>query len=571
MTGWLARRLGRGVLVFGVASSFAAAIPARAADRLALPVVKPAMACEDLTKADVGRQTGTATRIRTAERVQTDKGAYCKVIGVIAPSIEFQAWLPMERWTQRFFEGPFNRPAPDNAAGCLPAHNGEFATIANNRGAATTGQTDARWTTDMQLRIDWAYRANHEAALAGKALIRLYYGQAPRFSYFTGCSEGGREALMQAQRYPGDFDGISAGAPVAIDSVHNAFFHPWEAEANRLLPGGGRVLTKDRLALLHAGVMEHCAASAGLLDGVLLQPTACTFRRQWLECAPGAAPEACLSPAELDVVERLYEGASDGAGHRFEIAGFPIGSENLWKLSTATEFGDRETKEGFALRRLLPPPEGNLSAQELEEAFRFDQAWYEKLRWAAPLYNAANTNLAPYSARGGKLILWHGAADLTVQPQVSIAYYDGVRAALGAAATDRFLRFFMLPGMGHCAGGDGPDQFDVLTPLMAWTELGRAPAQLVVGKRAAEKPAPPSRSPSPYAAPAQPTVFTRPVFPFPQVARYSGKGDRALAGSYVPVRLPAPAVSGTQALELFGPDNQSAYQVSGNELVAIRR
>lgn len=572
---------------FGFGAMLCLALPGRAsaADFLNLPVVRPVMPCGQLTKANLDHITDTALAITSASVVQTPKGTYCKVMGTIAPATVFETDLPIEHWTQRFAEGAMGRGTIGNAGGCTPAINGEFAVAADNLGHVAKGQFDVSWTANLQERIDFAYRANHETALAAKALIRAFYGQPQRFAYFLGCSEGGREALQEAERFPADFDGISAGAPVAIDSVHNAFYHPWESTANTLM-GNSRVLTDAQLPILHAAVIAHCASVSGVIDGMLEAPTACQFDPSWVQCAPGAADTSkCLTAAQTSVVAKLYEGPSDGAGNRFEITGFPLGSEKFWKLSTATQLGDREAKEGFALRRLLPPPEGNEDTAQLEKDFRFDQTWYNKLIVLAPLYDAANTDLAPFQAAGGKLILWQGAEDTTVQPAVTVAYYEGVQKQLGTQVTDSFVRYFLLPGVGHCGGGEGPAQVDLLTPLMGWVELHQAPNRIMVGKVQQREfgrggfgsllNAPgENQSYLPYALPNAPALYTRPVYPFPAVANYTGHGDPNDAANYEAVKsgLQVPQVFDTQASQLFGPDNQKFYSVVNNrELIASDR
>ncbi|WP_206239938.1 tannase/feruloyl esterase family alpha/beta hydrolase [Novosphingobium terrae] len=567
----------RGAGVAGVAMAVGlAGLPGQAqaatADRLDLAPVKPVVSCESLSALRFDGVTDAPTTVTASRVEQTEKGAYCKVEGTVAPTIAFTVELPMERWTQRFLENAMGRQTPAWSSGCAPATDGEFVVASDHSTGAGGGQTDVAWTSQMQKRIDYAYRGNHQTALVAKALIRAFYGQAPKFSYFMGCSEGGRQALMEAQRFPDDFDGVTAGAPVAIDSVHNVFFHPWEDHVNHRADGS-RILVKDRLALLHAAVVRHCGTAAGLIDGMLQQPTACRFDASWVQCAPGKESSTCLTPEEVAVVERLYRGPSGDTGRKLEIGGWPLGSEGFWKLSTATEYGDRETKEGFAMRRLFLPPDGEKSAGQLEAEFRYDQSFYDKTMALASLYNAANTDLAPFEKRGGRLILWHGAEDLIVQPEISLAYYQGVQKLLGAARTDTFLRYFLLPGVGHCTGGEGPNQIDLLTPLMAWTELHRAPTSLTAGK-VQDEPGGMGRGPTPpYAAPAKPTSYTRPIYPFPQVARYSGQGDAKDAASYVSVRGPIklPQTYDTQAERLIGPDNQRDWNVVDGKLVDSAR
>ncbi|MBB3953785.1 tannase/feruloyl esterase family alpha/beta hydrolase [Novosphingobium sediminicola] len=537
-----------------------------------LTVVRPVSACGQLAHLGLEGVTDAPARITSATEVETEKGRYCRVEGTVDPAIAFTVSLPMERWTQRLLENAMGRQTPSQAGDCAPALNGEMA-VASARSVASSGMGDAAWTDNAQMRIDYAYRGNHQTALVAKALIRAYYGQAPRYSYFMGCSEGGRQALMEAQRYPDDFDGVSAGAPVAIDSIHNAFYHPWEDHVNRRADGS-RILAAGRLGLLHDAVMRHCAAVSGVIDGTLQQPTACHFQRAWVECGKGADPAACLTAEEVGVVERLYAGPSDGQGHYFEISGWPLGSEKSWKLSTATQFGDRETKEGFALRRLLFDADSMKPASQLDSEFAYTQGWYDRLLPAAGLFNAANTDLAPFRARGGRLILWHGAQDVTVQPAISIAYYQGVQQAMGKVAADEVMRFFLFPGMAHCVGGEGATQIDLLSPLMAWVEGGKAPDRILAD---AVESGPmggggPQAGPAlPYAPEGKPALFSRPVPVFPDVARYDGKGPVKDAASYgvarstlrLPQTFPQPAAS------LIAPNNQPAYRAGEKGIPVI--
>ncbi|MCC7464423.1 MAG: tannase/feruloyl esterase family alpha/beta hydrolase [Gammaproteobacteria bacterium] len=554
---------------------------ARAADSLQLAAVKPIVACEQLAQAELSQAAGAVVVIKSASVQPTPKGPFCKVLGTLESYIRFEVALPVERWTQRFAQAAATqgRLAVNNAGSCMPATNGELALAVNDRGGS---RSRGGFASDPEKRIGWAYRSNHQTALIAKALIKIFYGQAPRFSYFVGCSGGGREALVVAQRYPNDFDGISAGAPAIVLNVHNGgFFHGWESHVNRRADGSV-ILVRSRLGVLHDAVIAHCAAKASALDGILQAPTACKFDPAWVRCASGATDTAkCLSGEETTVAQELYEGASV-AGRRFLVSGFPLGSERMWALSTPRGPGDAQSKPGLDLKYLLPLPESEAPVETLDAEFRFNQEWFDKLGELAPLYNGANTNLRSFQQHGGKLILWHGAADTSVQPELSIAYFQGVQRELGAQLTDTFMRFYLLPGVAHCSGGEGPAQIDVLSPLMAWTELRRAPEKIVVGKPASQHSGIPADGPAqpdvaraavpmyPYSSPDQPPVLTRPVYPFPSVARYTGRGDAKDAVNYERVKsaAPVPQSFDAEAMKLIGPDNQKFYRVAGGKLVA---
>ena len=551
------------------------AVQAQAADRMDLAAVKPVMTCDQLAKIDLGKVYDYPATITSATVLDTPKGQFCKVLGKLQQSTIFEVDLPLTHWSQRLLDLASNASAIANGGSCAPAVNGDLA-VAFASQSRSGPRENAAWTADLQLRIESAYRANHATVLTAKALIKQFYGQPQRFAYFMGCSTGGRQALTEAQRFPDDFNGISAGSPVAIDSVHNIFYHPWESYINKRADGS-RILAKSRIGILHAAVMAHCAAVSGAVDGVLLQPTACKFDPSWVQCPAGATDTSkCLTAEEAGVVENLYEGPGDSKGHHFEIAGFSMGSENMWGLSTADRVANPEAKEGWQIKRLLPPPESNKDNATLEDEFRFNQEWFEKTLVLAPLFNGANTNIRPFQEHGGKLILWNGAEDLTVQPEISVAYYQGVQKELGAKTTDSFMRLFLIPGFGHCEGGEIPFQFDVLSPLMAWTELRRAPTMILAGKAAAAGTSGPALyggAHYPLASPNQSNEYTLPIYPFPYMARYSGKGDPKDATNYESVKSGAqiPKKFDTEAITLIGPNNQKFYHVENGQLVPDKK
>jgi len=588
----------------------ACALTAHAADHAALPVVKPVVACASLARADLGKATDAPVTITAATEVDTPQGTFCKVEGRVAPSIGFEVDLPVQRWTQRYLQGGcggmcgMTRVGVTNAGSCGPALNGEFVVAGDDMGhkGAMGGDDEAVFGNDPQKRIDFAYRGNHQTALVAKALIRAYYGQAPRFSYFMGCSDGGREALVEAQRYPEDFDGVSAGAPAAMFVVQNSFYHAWSARANQRADGSS-VLLAPRAKILHDAVVAHCAAPSGVADGVLLDPRACQVDPAWALCKPGEADtQHCLTAEEVAVARKLYAGPVDKDGRGFTLGGPEAGSEAQWILPTSAN--GQSMSAGIASHALqyLILPQPDAAAGDLRN-FTFDKASFDRVSATAPLYDGTNTNLRPFMQRGGKLILWHGGSDTSVAPAISIAYYQGVQQLLGAQATDTFLRLFLLPGVGHCGGGDGYAQVDLLTPLMAWTELQRAPAQLLTAKSAAGGmgpggpggpggpaegggPPPGARGPggpgpmaasgpagaggrlhadplpsNPFATPEPKARATRPVYPYPAIARYVGHGDSRDAANWRPAAssVARPLVFDSWAATLIGPDNQKVY------------
>jgi hypothetical protein len=270
---------------------------AKAAGPAVLAAVSPVLECGKLAAVDVSAAVGAKTTITSATAIADGKPApYYRVLGVIAPAVKFEVRLPLSGWTQRFVEtgcgglcGNLNIRL-GNAADCMQAQKGEFALASTDMGHS--GGFDAKWAEDYAARIDFAYRGMHVTAVAAKALIQKYYGQKPKYSYFAGCSDGGREALMEAQRYPEDFNAITAGAPAMNFTTQNTFYHGWNARMNTD-SAGHFILTADKLPILHQAVLEQCDASDGLKDGLISDPVNCHVKVAAVECRAGQNPSRC--------------------------------------------------------------------------------------------------------------------------------------------------------------------------------------------------------------------------------------------------------------------------------------
>ena len=580
------------ILSLGASALLSAGVALRAhaaAGNANLAVVKPVMTCEQLATADVKTADGGKITIRTASLRDTDKGPYCRITGMVEPGIGFNGDLPMTKWTQRFLQGAQGLEGIQRAGGCMPALNGEIAVVTQAGGGGGAGANaspdpeTAKWGVGPQGRINSAYLSQHMTAVAFKGVIKAFYGQAPRYSYLIGCSGGGGTSLNEAQRYPEDFDGFSIGAPPLYLTTHDVgFWHGWEYKANRRADGSV-VLAKEKLAILHDAAIQHCAAVSGLMDNALQQPTLCKFEKSWVQCRAGAADTSkCLSAEEASVAEQLYLGPNDGKTF-FEISGFPLGSEMNWRLSTTGSPADREGDTPRGLHMFIMPPLSGQSTKDIMTGFAFTKDWYDKTLEMQPLFNSGNTNLRPLAKLGHKILLWNGAEDNVVQPAGTIAYFQAVQKEMGEKETDSFMRFFLLPGVGHCGGGDGANQIDTLSPLMAWVETNQAPAVLVAGRPVPqERPAggggargqgAPGAPPAypPYALPDGPTAYTRPVFPFPTVAKYKGSGDQNDAANYMQVKGPwtKPQVFSNEAVKILGANNQKWYKADDGQLVVI--
>jgi feruloyl esterase len=518
---------------------------------------------------------GAGSRITAAAEGSHDGIAMCIVEGTLAPAIGFKVLLPTRTWTGRYLQvgcgGLCGRVSLQVGAadGCTPVTDGGFAIGSTDMGHAGMG---GEFGQDPQKRADFAYRAVHLTAVLSKALVRAFYGRDADYAYFTGCSDGGREALMEAQRYPHDFDGIIAGAPAMNFQVQNGLFHAWQARSNQG-PGGTPVLLAPRLPLLHSAVLEQCDRLDGQVDGLLADPRACHVDLTAAQCRGSEADGTarCLTPAEVEVARRFYDGPRDpSTGERLTAGGPQPGSELAWAgvfvPASASQpiFSERITLD--ALRNLSfetnPPASFGLSD------VRFDRGWIDRLRPLHPLYDATNPDLAAFAAAGGKLILWHGWSDPHISPMNTIAYHDAVGAELGTATRDAFERMYLLPGVHHCSGGEGPSRIDLLTPMMAWVEQGTAP-DAIVSRAAGRGPAsgfglptaPPPGGRPPTTGVSLPRTASgggaRPVYPYPHIATWDGKGDPTLASSYVRgttgAAAPVPAWAGSDFFRPYPP------------------
>jgi Tannase and feruloyl esterase len=498
---------------------------------LQLPVLTPRMDCAALAGVDVSAEVGAGTGITAAAPATATPGyPVCDVKGVIAPQIQFQVQLPTQTYRQRYLQtgcGGLCGVLAINvraAEGCVPVTDGTFAMASNNQGHVGGGTADGNFGTDPQARIDFAERADHLTALAAKALITAFYGQRPRFSYYDGCSQGGHEGLTEAQRHPDDFDGILAGAPASITTELNTFNQPWLARVG-FDAAGRNILPASKLAPLHDAVMAACDGLDGLVDGQLDDPRACTFDPASLACPGDTDAPTCLTRAQITVVGKIYSGAVTDRGEHLYPGGQPYGSELAWagwmiptnpaapqNSTIAWRIGNGWVKY-LAFER-NPPLSFTLND------IAFDRPTFEHARQLADLYDAIDPDLSAFRRSGGKLILWHGWADQAIPPTGTVAYYQAIQDRMGGlAATQHFARLFMFPGVLHCGGGTAPNSFDLLTPLLNWVENGAAPTRVVATQTSNGT-----------------VVRTRPVFPYPLVARYTGTGSIDDATNFTPAR-----------------------------------
>jgi hypothetical protein len=517
------------------ASSLVAAGDTPVAPRLDCAALTPIGTAPRPGVADFTRIPGAPTRVTSATLVAATAATpeFCDVRGYVAPQVQFDLKLPTKTWQGRYLQsgcgGFCGAVGSPSFPTCDLQPGGDFAVAATDDGHVAGG-TDGLWgVNDQQLRVDFGSQAPHVLSLAAKAIVKAFYGVGPRFSYFQGCSDGGREALIEAQRFPGDFNGIVAGAPANIWAPLLAESLAWNARAN-MDANGNQVLTASKLPALHDAVIKACDGLDGLVDGQIDDPRACRFDPASMRCPSGVDQPTCLSPAQVETVRKLYAGPTDSAGRRLYPGGEPFGSELAWVPWVVTPPGFQSLDSGFSdsYLKFLGFPIGQ-PASSLAD-FQFTVAEFDRLRAAGQLYNATNADLTAFRQRGGKLIIWHGWADPAIAPDGTPTYYEAVQDRMGGLqAVQRFARLFMIPTVYHCAGTYGTGtavRFDFVNPITHWVEQGTAPDQVVVT----------------HTDQTGAVVRTRPVFAYPRQARYTGTGSIDDAANFVGVTpSPVPA------------------------------
>lgn len=474
----------------------------------------PAVSCESL-------KTATLADVRIVDAVAiapaakgSSRAPHCRVSCVIGKEIKFVALLPTG-WNGRFLMGGGGGfvGAVDNQA-VAEVDNG-YATAGTDTGHEGS-PIQAGWALgNDERRINYGHLAVHRTAETAKALIQAYYGRAPVKSYFMGCSNGGRQAMMEAQRYPEDFDGIIAGAPsynfteIAISFLKN--MKAMYPDPAKLTPP---LISPAVMKMIETRVLAACDMRDGVGDGVLDDPRACDFKLAVIPpCPEDKAGDDCLTTAQRAAVEMIYRPIADQDGLIYP--GQPFGDEGAGGGWPAWITGAGQ----------LMPVSGSARAPSVQWAFGsefFKYLVFNDSTWnygrydlskaradvakAATYLNADNVDLDKFTARGGKLIIWHGWSDPALNALASIRYYQKATARNAAAASG--VRLFMMPGMLHCAGGSGPDRANWPTAIADWVERGKPPVRVVASKIGADR---------------QPTR-TRPLCPYPEVAVFKGKG-----------------------------------------------
>jgi feruloyl esterase len=480
---------------------------------------RAAMRCEELAKLSLPDTTVTLAQTVAAgafaepgqmtmaeQRGFARLPAFCRVALTSRPArdsdIRIEVWLPTASWNGRLQavgEGglagfvPFSLMAPALAQGY----------VVTGTDTGHLGGTAGFMPRYPDKLVDFAYRSTHQMAVAAKAVATAFYGKPPAWSYYNACSGGGRHALTSAQRYPDDFQGIVAGAASWDQARLDAARIGINLTVNRTPESR---IPASKYSMIHRAVLQACDAQDGVADGVLEDPRQCTFDYATLACRGPDGP-ACLTASQVESARVLTSPFKDPATGRtlLESHLWP-GNEPQWGVLGGSEplTNSLQRVRNFHLKE--PGYEFRLAtiAADIERAVRMDNG----------LLASNDFNLKPFFDRGGKLLMWHGWSDPQVPAQHSVLFYSSVLKTVGPAA-ERSIALFMLPGVTHCGGGSGPDEFDKMAPITEWVEHGRMPVRIVAAR-----------------VTGRTVDRTRPLCPFGQVARYSGKGSTDEAANF---------------------------------------
>ena len=512
-----------------------------------LKVITARMTCAELAKTtQVAGQAIAVTDYQTAS-ASSGSPKYCAVTGHINTYVGFEILLPVSTWRQRYLQigcgglcGSISIDPPQTTA-YKPLADGDFVLAAEDDGHSgnATG-----WYSNAQQRVDFAYLSYHDVASVAKGLAAEFYGAAPRYSYFDGCSQGGHEALSEVQRYPTDFNGVLAGAPASIMTELNSILHEYTYDAN-YTSSGKTILDQPEADIVLNAAMKTCYPKVGLM----LDYRACEekFNLNSVECSAKLKTN-CLTAAQIAVVRKVQAGPVDAQGQLLYPGGYSLGSEFNWSNGTSANLpltaGGSVTPASFITSWLQYFAfEKDLGASAVTDE-KFTAVFFNEVEKLAPFWDATDPDLGAFEKAGGKLILWQGEADWSIPTVTSIAYYQAVVKAMGGlAATQQFAKYYLLPSVGHC-GGNGPDTYNGLGAVVSWTEKHISPDALVATEYAPASgggPGPGGGSPAsdltdavPVLGAAATTAEVRSIniYPYPELPAYQGHGNVDDASSY---------------------------------------
>lgn len=488
----------------------------RATIHYTVAATHPTRACAALREAVGGDVTITSADLIAATATVAE---HCRIHGVILPENRFEVNLPTN-WNRRLYmfgNGGFtgeNLDAPIRRGYSDAALLRGFLTVQTNTGHDAAREPLGSFANNYAKLVDYAFRAVHRTVETAKLLAAAYYDRPAAFSYWDGCSTGGRQGLMEAQRFPDDFDGILAGAPV-LNFTDTAINYIWNWQA---LEGVG--LTVDKAKTIAKAAYARCDAKDGLTDNLISDPRKCDFdpARDVAQCPAGQDGADCLTSAQAGAVTKIYNGITRPDGSRY-FFGWERGAEVVGAASDGSGaqgsgwqrwfigvggLASQQTQYGLSFMRYLAFGREVADFDPAKFDFMNDPARMGEIR---ALLDANNPDLSAFRAHGGKMLQYHGWADTALTPFMSLDYYQRALAANGPG-TEGFYRLFMVPGMAHCRGGVATDSFDGISALVDWVENDTPPARLEAARVVNGK-----------------TDRTRPLCPYPQQAVYSGSGS----------------------------------------------
>jgi hypothetical protein len=453
-----------------------------------------------------------------------DLPAFCRVMATLKPAkdsdIKVEVWLPLTGWNGKYRgqgNGGFAGSIVYFGMGVAIAEG--FATASTDTGHAGS-PVDASWALGHPDKIvDFGWRAIHEMTVKAKAMIQAFYGEPTKRSYFAACSNGGRQGLMEAQRFPEDYDGIIAGAPANYwTKVFSTFI--WNIQATK---DPATYIEAKKIPAIAQAVVAACDANDGVKDGVLNDPRECHFDPKVLLCKE-AESDSCLTAPQVTALKKIYDGPVDARGKQMFPGFFPGGEQGGggWGTWITAQSPGKDLQTAFAsgfFNNMITAKEAlDLKTISVETAVKLAD------EQQAQTFNAVDPNLKPFMARGGKLIVYHGWSDAALPPLGAIQYFNSVETALGAQSRASFMRLYMVPGLQHCGGGPGANSFGEFTPaggadhdlykaLEKWVEDGPAPDKIIATKFVNE------------ADHTQGVKMTRPICPYPKTVHYKGTGD----------------------------------------------
>ena len=473
------------------------------------PTAKPSMSCDALISMMLPDGKITSATEVSSDPTRGIHAPHCKVGGVIGTEIHFEVLLP-DAWNFSFLMGGGGGFVEGVANDQVASVDSGYASAGTDTGHQSSGLQAAWALNNRERQINYGHLGVHRTAVVARAITTAYYGTAPRHAYFASCSNGGRQALMEAQRYPDDFDGIVAGAP-AYDytSIAAAFLKNIRAA---FPTPDTQLVRKSTLALVARAGLDACDASDGVKDGVIGEPASCRVPLDRIKTCGAEAGDDCITQPERDAIAKIYAPVHGPSGDVYP--GQPPGGEadrgswDLWITGGAPGF------KGFSG---VPSLQFGFSTEYFKYFVYNDPNWdyrkYDTSRAmtdsveAGKILNADSVDLGPFKAHGGKLIIWHGWADPALNAESTIAYYRRLLER-DPHASD-YARLFLMPGVLHCGGGAGPDRVDWIAALTDWTERGTPPARVIAKKLGAD----------------QAPVRTRPLCAYPGRAVFNGTGN----------------------------------------------